>query len=102
MSIIYNVTNKVETNIAEAWLTWMTREHIPEIMATRCFYEYRVVRLLEVDDTDGPTYAIQYLAESKADYNRYIEKHAVDLRQKVNEKWGEQCISFGSVMAVVK
>ena len=102
MSIIYNVTNKVEGPIADAWLHWMKNEHIPEIMAKNCFYEYKIVRLLEVDETEGPTYAVQYLAESKADYNRYIEKHAADLREKAYAKWGEKFISFGSVMAVVK
>jgi hypothetical protein len=102
MSIIYNVTNKVEAIIADDWLKWMMQEHIPEIMATRCFYQYKVVRLLEVDETDGPTYAVQYTAESKADYNRYIEKYAVEMRQKASQKWGEQFIAFGSVMAVVQ
>lgn len=100
--IIYNVTIKVERQIAGAWLQWLLNEHIPDVLKTKCFSDYRVVRLLEVDDSEGPTYAIQYSAESKADYNRYIETHAGEMRRRSFEKWGQQFIAFRSVMEVVK
>ncbi len=100
--IIYNVTVKVEQHIANKWLQWVLEEHIPHMMQTECFAEYKVVRLLEVDDTEGPTYAIQYAAESRGDYNRYIEMHESEMRKRSFEKWGEQFIAFRSVMEVVK
>ena len=100
--IIYNVTIKVDGGIADAWLQWLLNEHIPDIMATECFSDYKVVRLLEVDDTEGPTYAIQYHAESKALYNHYITKFAPEMRQKSFDKWGERFIAFRSVMQIVK
>ena len=56
---------------------------------------------MEVDETDGPTYAIQYHAESKALYNRYIDKFSDDMRKKSIDKWGNQFIAFRSVMQVV-
>lgn len=100
--IIYNVTNKVDASIATQWLQWLMREHIPEVMQAECFVEYRVVRLLEIDDTEGPTYAVQYTAASKADYNRYIQLHAPLLRQKSIDKWGNGFIAFRSVMEIVE
>jgi len=99
--IIYNVTIKVEQQIVEAWLQWAINEHIPAILGTKCFTGYKIVRLLEVDDTEGPTYAIQYYAESKADYNRYIEKHAAEMSKRSFDKWGDRFIAFRSVMQVV-
>jgi hypothetical protein len=100
--IIYNVTIKVDAQIADAWLQWISYEHIPDVLSTKCFTGYKLVRLLEVDDSEGPTYAIQYHAESKADYNRYIEQHATTMRKKSFDKWGEKFIAFQSVMQVVK
>jgi hypothetical protein len=100
--IIYNVTIKVGEQIADNWLKWLLNDHIPEIMQTNCFVDYKVVRLLEVDDSDGPTYAVQYYAHSKADYNRYIELYASAMRTLSFEKWGEHVIAFRSVMEVVK
>lgn len=100
--IIYNVTIKVDQSIANAWLLWLLNEHIPEIMQTGCFSSHKVVRLLEVDESEGPTYAIQYNADSKADYNRYIEMHATEMRQKSFDKWGNGFMAFRSVMQVVQ
>ena len=100
--ILYNVTIKVEKSIADAWLNWLLQEHIPHVLATGCFSSHKVVRLLEVDESEGPTYAVQYFADSKADYNRYIEMHASNMRQKSFDKWGNQFIAFRSVMQVIQ
>jgi len=100
--LIYNVTIKVDESIADAWLQWLQDEHVHDVMATGCFSNYKVVRLLEIDDSEGPTYAIQYHADSKADYNRYIEMHAPLLRQKSIDKWGNGFIAFRSLMQVVE
>src|SRR6478752_3648665 len=100
--IIYNVTVKVDSQISAFWMQWLVEEHIPEIMSTGCFSEYRLVRLIDVDDSDGPTYAIQFSAASKSDYNRYMELHAGDMRKKSFEKWGDRFIAFRTLMEVVQ
>lgn len=99
---IYNVTSKVDHSISTAWLQWMKEEHIPEVIATGCFTKATILHLLETDDSEGPTYAIQYAAESKASYNRYIEQFAPAMRQKVMTKWGNKFIAFRSVMQVIE
>jgi len=98
---IYNITSKIDPSIHENWVTWMKDTHIIEVMATNCFTQYQFVRLLEVDDSDGPTYAIQYMANSKADYNRYLEIHAPLLSKKATEAWGNLFIGSRSLMQVV-
>lgn len=100
--IIYNVTVKLDAAIAAGWLHWLRTEHLPLMMKTGCFTDSRVVRLLEVDDSDGPTYAIQYHADSKADYNRYMTLHAPDMSRRSFEKWGDRFIAFQSVMEVIQ
>jgi hypothetical protein len=99
---IYNVTIKIDWTIQEAWVQWMKQEHMPEVVKTGCFTSSQLVRLLDTDEKDGPTYAAQYFAESKPDYNRYIEIHAAILRQKAFDKWGDRFIAFRSLMQVVE
>ncbi len=99
--ILYNVTIKITHAIHHDWLQWLQEEHIPDVINTGCFTHAVILRLIEVDDTDGPTYAVQYFAESKGLYNNYIENHAAAMRQKGYEKWGDQFIAFRSVMQVV-
>jgi len=100
--IIYNVTIKVAEPIHTAWLQWLQQEHVPEVIATGCFDNATITRLLEIDDSEGPTYAIQYHAPSKALYNRYIDKFADGLRKKSFDKWGNQFIAFRSAMQIVQ
>ena len=99
--IVYNVTIKITNAIHADWLQWLNKEHIPDVIQTGCFTHATILRLLEVDDTEGPTYAVQYFAESKGLYNTYIAIHAPIMRQKSFDKWGNQFIAFRSVMQVV-
>lgn len=100
--IIYNVTVKVEEAIAEDWLQWLLKDHIPDVMSTGCFSSHKVVRLLEIDDSEGPTYAIQYNADSLERYTQYIEMYAPFMRQKSIDKWGQRFMAFRSTMQVVQ
>ena len=95
------LTKKVDHSIADTWLVWLKEEHIPDIIHTGCFTHATVLRLLEVDETEGPTYAVQYHAESNALYNRYLEQFSGNMRKKGVDKWGDKFIAFRSVMEVV-
>jgi hypothetical protein len=99
--ILYNVTIKVHNSIQQDWLVWLKEEHVKDILATECFTHYKILQLLEVDNSEGPTYAVQYFAESKSLYNRYIEKYAEKMRNKTYEKWGDKFIAFRTVMQIV-
>ena len=99
--ILYNVTIKVEATIANDWLKWMKEEHIPDMIGTGCFINALIWNLLEVDDAEGPTYAIQYFADHMEKYDRYVKDHASELRKRYIEKWGNKSIAFRSVMQAV-
>ena len=79
--LIYNVTTKIDPSIHEKWVAWMKDQHIPAVMHTGCFTHYHFVRVLDIDDSDGPTYAVQYFIKNRAEYDRYIETYASALRQ---------------------
>ena len=99
--VIYNVTVKADHSIAVAWLHWMKEEHIPDIIATGCFSRASILHLLETDETEGPTYAVQYFTADPANYNRYIRDFSGEMRRRAMEKWGDKFIAFRSVMEVV-
>jgi hypothetical protein len=98
---IYNITTKVTWAIHDEWIEWMKEIHTLEVVNTGCFANVTILRLLDIDEDEGPTYAVQYLAESKALYNRYIEKYAPTFRQELFDKWGDNFIAFRSLMQVV-
>lgn len=99
--LIYNVTIKLDKNIHREWLDWIQQIHLPEVMETGCFASNRLLRLLESDESDGFTYTVQYTANSKPDYDRYIEKYAAALRKSTINKWGNRIIAFHTLMEVI-
>jgi hypothetical protein len=98
--IIYNLAIKIEKDTAEAYVNWLKQEHIPALMETGLFLDYRMSRLLEQDDNEGPTYIVQYFCDSIAQYNEYIEVHAQRLREKGTQRFGAKFIAFRTLMEV--
>lgn len=99
--IIYNVTIKVEPQIADEWVAWMKEEHIPELMNTGLFVDYRLNHLLEQEESEGVTYTAQYFCDSMEHYNNYISEHAPLMRERGIKRFGNKFIAFRTVMEVI-
>jgi hypothetical protein len=98
---IYNISLKLEWEIVEEWLRWMREEHIHEVLGTGCFYDYKLFKLMGQDDSEGPTFVVQYFCDKKIDYLRYKKEHAPQLQQKGIEKFGNKFVAFRSVMELI-
>lgn len=99
--VVYNVTTLVERALAEEWLEWMRRIHIPDLLYTDCFSGHRLLRLLEADETEGVTFTLQLECREMTDFERYREEHAARLRQSSADRWGEAAVGFRTVMEVI-
>ncbi|MGC4058995.1 MAG: DUF4286 family protein [Chitinophagaceae bacterium] len=89
---------KVDPAVAADWRVWMLREHIPMLMDTGCFTDAKMFRLLEQDDSDGPTFCAQYYCASRADYDRYINDFASAMRAETMKLWADKIVAFRSIM----
>ena len=99
---VYNITTKVDHAVVDEWLHWQKEIHIPEIMATGFFGEYRFYKLLEHDDESGAVFVTQFTAGSLSDYHTYLLKSAPALREKSLAKWGEKAVSFRTLLQNVQ
>lgn len=98
---IYNVTTQVIWAIHDEWVRWMKEFQIPEVVATGCFTHHRMVRVLEIDETEGPTYAVQFFTENLKSYKHYMQDFAPKLRQNAIKQWAGGAITYHSIMEVV-
>ncbi|MFM8588435.1 MAG: DUF4286 family protein [Bacteroidota bacterium] len=99
---LYNITYLVSHPINQAWLEWMKQEHVPSMLSSGLFTHHRIMRLMEVDQAEGITYAFQFYSESLSNYKKYITDFAPALRQKAQEKWGDQVMGFQTLMETVQ
>ncbi len=99
---IYNITSKVDAAVCSQWKSWQMQQHIPEIMQTNLFYEFKFYQLLDQDETEGITYVLQLFFSDKSEYEIYIKEFAPALRKKAIEKWGDGFISYRTIMQAVQ
>ena len=99
---VYNITFKVEHEILKDWMEWQKKVQIPDILETGCFYEHRFYELMDLDEPDGRTFVIQFLAPSKSDYNRYHHIYGEALRHRAIEKWHDRVVSFRTLLKNVE
>ncbi len=99
--ILYNVTVKIEHNTHQDWLAWMKATHIPEVMKTGIFKEYKISRLLYIDETDGITYAIQYVCDDMNSFRHYQDEFAKALQADHTNRYKDKFVAFRTLMEVV-
>ena len=96
--IVYNVTYKVRWSILKEWLLWQKEEHIARHMETGLFDDWRMFRLLDQDEEEGPTYIIQYFTTDLDRYEQFMIGFASGLQRASWDKWGDGFIAFRTLM----
>lgn len=99
--IIYSVTIKVDLDIHNDWIDWMKKVHIPDVMNTKKFVDYRMLRVLAEDEQSGITYNIQYRAESMTDYFDYQNDFAPKLQAEHTERFKDKFVGFRTLLKEV-
>ena len=100
--ILYNVTVNIDSDVEQDWITWMKETHIPEVMDTGYFMEYRMLKMLtEEEDETGTTYAIQYMADTLAQLEEYLNKVAPKLQKASIIRYGTKMAAFRTVLEEV-
>ncbi|MDE3213204.1 MAG: DUF4286 family protein, partial [Bacteroidota bacterium] len=92
--LIQNNTYKVDPGIVSEWYRWQREVCIPEIMKTGLFSEYRCYELLDMEETDGKTYVIQFWAKDKKDHDRFVREYDRDFEKWSLDNWGHRIVRF--------
>ncbi|MCC7050968.1 MAG: DUF4286 family protein [Bacteroidia bacterium] len=98
--IIYNVTVNINDEVHADWVNWMKSVHIPDVMKTGYFKEYRFSKVLS-DDPQGQTYSIQYICNDLTDYDNYQKKEAPRLQADHTNRYKDKFIAFRTILKVV-
>ncbi|MEO8583623.1 MAG: DUF4286 family protein [Flavitalea sp.] len=99
--IIYNITTQVSWSIEDAWKQWLITQYLPLYIVTGLFTHYQVTKLLEVNDDDGPTYAVQLFAGNISQVNDFRKLYLTQFQEEEKLLWGENAISFATTMEVI-
>ena len=99
--VLYNVTIVLEPSITEDWKTWMMEVHIPDVMATGCFKEYKMSQVKDDRNPDQTTFAVQYLCESHEVLDRYQKQYAPKLQVEHTNRYKGKFGAFRTLLDVI-
>lgn len=100
--ILYNVSVRVDRDIEEEWLSWMISTHIPDVMKTGYFFDFKIMKILQpIIEDESTTFAIQYFCENQQKLNEYIEKAAPTLQQEHTDRYRDKALAFRTIMEVL-
>jgi len=100
--IIYSVTVAIDESVHDEWLEWMKIDHIPKVMDTGHFSNYRMMRVISHQTEDeGVSYNIQYECESMAELHKYQAQKAPVLQKEHSEKYEGKFAAFRTLLEKV-
>ena len=98
--VLYNITISVDASLADEWINYMHKEHIPAVLYTGHFRDFKLCRV-EGDEQGGLTFAVQYVAHSVDAFNTYQKECAPVLQKEFINRWGSKAIAFRTVLPII-
>lgn len=100
--ILYNVTVAIDKKVEAEWVKWMKEIHIPEVMETNQFEEYKFFKVLNTEDPEASSYSVQYFAEDMKNIQMYMAAFAPELQQKALATFPNQMAAFRTLLQSVE
>jgi hypothetical protein len=98
---LYNVTVGIDADIEQEWVLWMKTTHIPDVLKTGLFVDYKFYKVLH-DNGDGSiSYSVQYFATSLDNVVLYLEKFAPALVEEHRQKFRDKHVAFQTLLEEV-
>ena len=98
--VLYNVTVSVSEESANDWVKYMMEEHIPDVLATGHFRDFRLCHV-QGEAQGGITFAVQYMARSVEAFEAYQKDHAPALQAEHQAKWETKAVAFRTILPVI-
>jgi hypothetical protein len=98
--VLYNVTVSVNPDKSREWLHYMRTQHIPQVIATGAFRDWKICRI-HAEEEGGEAYSIQYVARDAETLNAYLQNHAPALQQDHTKRFGSETAAFRTVLSIL-
>lgn len=99
--MLYVVYVMIDGGRATDWVKWMVHNHIPEVLATKCFVSASLARDSDADTAGRVGYRVYYRSATDAEYERYQAEHARRLQQEHSERYAGAFSSRREVLPLV-
>ena len=100
--VICNTTISIDKAIIGEWTDWMNKTYIPLLMDTGKFIDVRLFKVINNQDQGGISFALMMMCRDKQTYLDFEARHARQLDQLHNVKYGDRFVSFRTMLEEAK
>jgi hypothetical protein len=98
---LYNVTIGIDASAEQEWISWMKTKHIPDVLNTGMFSNYKMYKVLH-DNNDGTiSYSVQYFSDSLEKVVQYLEVFAPALVEEHMRVFKDKHVAFRTLLEEV-
>lgn len=99
--LLYNVTVGVDKDIEVEWLQWMKEKHIPAVLKTGMFVNYKIYKVLHDQDDGTISFSVQYFAKTIDHVQQYLEVYAPMLIEEHKRRFANKHVAFRTLLEEV-
>lgn len=96
--IVYSVTVAIDESIENDWVKWMKEVHIPDVMATGYFLDFRFCRVFKHQEDDNQSYNISYRCKDMDTYLEYQNTKAPALQKDHTKRYEGMFAAFRTIL----
>lgn len=95
--ILYNITFNVELEVVQSFKDFIN-QHISQLNFGEDLVDYKLFRLLNVDESEAMTLTLQYFLKDLGTYNEHLIVSDRYLKKELYQQFGEKVLYFCSVL----
>ncbi|MCX6141374.1 MAG: DUF4286 family protein [Candidatus Kapabacteria bacterium] len=95
--ITYQVEVTVPTELVDAWVEYMTTQHIADVANTGLFLTAHLITVVDPITLDATVFRVRYACRSIEDLEQYRREYASVLQAHHTERFGDAITAVRSV-----
>lgn len=96
--IVYSVTVAIDDSVEQDWIQWMKEVHIPDVMNTGMFVDFRFCKVFPHQPEDPISYNITYRCKDMETYEAYQRDHAPALQEDHTKRYSGKFAAFRTIL----
>ncbi len=97
---IYNITFNVDPEIEQAWLHYIQNTFIPQMLKSGLLNK-SVTSKIMVDEAQGTSYSIQFMADKQEDLKKFIKEELYPILNQLHLKFSPKMVYFATELDVI-
>ena len=96
--LLLNETIGIDKDVETEWIQWIKENHVPAVLRTGMFVDFRMYRVLHDQDDGSVSYSLQYFSNNLDNVQQYLEVFAPRIVEEHRRKFHNKHVAFRTLL----